>query len=127
MNPTLAHSFTSLPCPGQGTEFRHSVTKAISLVQPIITNRAELIALVQRLFDLQYTEEEFPSLMDLLSRSTGSPKMSDLMMWPERPMTASEMVDAALEHRPIILGDTIPPLAEQIAAPALGRSIVPRP
>ena len=72
---------------------------------PRITDRAELVALVQRIVDMRYTEEELPDLLDLLARSTACPEVSDLIFWPKRPMTAAEIVDAALAHRPIILGD----------------------
>lgn len=72
---------------------------------PRITDRAELVALVQRIVDMRYTEEELPDLLDLLARSTACPEVSDLIFWPKREMTATEIVDAALAHRPIILGD----------------------
>ena len=70
-----------------------------------ITDKAEMVALVQRIMDMHYTEEELPDLMDLLERSTACPEVSDFIFWPKRPMTAAEVVDAALAHRPIILGD----------------------
>jgi hypothetical protein len=73
---------------------------------PRVTNREELVAIVQRVLDLAYTEEQMPQILDLLVRSTGCPEVSDLIFWPKRDMTASEIVDAALSHRPIILGDT---------------------
>lgn len=72
---------------------------------PRITDRAELVALVQRIVDMRYTEEELPDILDLLARSTACPEVSDLIFWPKREMTATEIVDAALAHRPIILGD----------------------
>lgn len=72
---------------------------------PRITERAELVAIVQRIMDLHYSEEEMPGVMDLLVRSTGCPHVSELIYWPKRPMTAAEIVDIALTYRPIILGD----------------------
>jgi Colicin immunity protein / pyocin immunity protein len=70
-----------------------------------ITEKSEMVALVQRIIDIRYAEEELHDLMDQLKRSTGCPDVSDLIFWPQRPMTAAEIVDAALAHRPIILGD----------------------
>jgi hypothetical protein len=70
-----------------------------------LTDKAELVALVQRIMGMRYTEEELPELMELLKRSTGCPEVSGLIFWSERPMTATEIIDAALAHRPIILGD----------------------
>ncbi len=67
-----------------------------------ITDKGEMIALVQRIMDARYTQEELPDLMDLL-RGTACPEVSELIFWPKRPMTAAEVVDAALAHRPIIL------------------------
>ena len=72
---------------------------------PRITDRAELIALVQRIMEARGTEEELHELLDLLERSTACPEVSDFIFCPKRPMTADEVVDAALAHRPIILGD----------------------
>ena len=72
---------------------------------PRITDRDELVALVQRIIDMRYSEEEMPDILDLLVRSTACPNVSDLIYWPKRPMTAAEIVDTALAHRPIILGD----------------------
>jgi len=72
---------------------------------PRITDRAELIALVQRIVDGRYTEEEVSDLLDVLERSTACPDVSDLIFWPKREMTATEIVDAAMAHRPITLGD----------------------
>jgi hypothetical protein len=64
-----------------------------------------MVALVQRIIDMRYTEEELPDLMDQLKRSTGCPEVSEFIFWPKRPMTAAEIIDTALAHRPIILGD----------------------
>ena len=68
-----------------------------------ITDKGEIVALVQRIMDMHYTEEELSALVDLLARSTTCPEVSDLIFWPKRPMTAADVVDAALAHRPIIL------------------------
>ena len=60
---------------------------------------------VQRIMDMHYLEDELAEQLELLRRSTGCPGVSDLIFWPKRPMTAAEIVDEALAHRPIILGD----------------------
>ena len=72
---------------------------------PRTKDRQELIALVQCIIDMRYSEEEIPDILDVLIRNTGCPDVSDLIYWPQRPMTAAEIVDAALAHRPKILGD----------------------
>jgi hypothetical protein len=71
---------------------------------PRITDKAEMIALVQRILDMRYAEEELPDLMDLLKRSTGCPDVSNLIYYSRKPMSAAEIVEAALKHRPISIG-----------------------
>jgi hypothetical protein len=71
-----------------------------------ITDKAEMVALVQRIMDGLGTEEELADMVDLLKRSTACPAVSDLIFYSKRPMSAAEVVEAALAHRPIILGDT---------------------
>jgi len=44
-----------------------------------LTDKAELAALVQRIKDASYTEDELPDLIDLLKRSTVCPGVSDLI------------------------------------------------
>ena len=70
---------------------------------PRITEKTEMIAVVQGIMDMRYTDEEMPGVMDLLVRSTGCPKVSDFIFWPTQPMTASEVIEAALAHRPVIV------------------------
>ena len=50
---------------------------------PRITDREELIALVQRILDMRYAEGVMPDILDLLVRSTGCPEVSDLIYWPK--------------------------------------------
>ena len=71
---------------------------------PRITERQELVAVVQRVMDVGYSDEEMVTIMDLLVTSTGCPHVSDLIYWPKQSMTAEQVVDAALAFRPIILG-----------------------
>jgi len=70
-----------------------------------ITDKNEMVALVRRILDMRYAAEESPGLLDLLARSTGHPEFSNLIFYPKRPMSAAEIIDTALSHRPIILGD----------------------
>ena len=70
-----------------------------------IPDKTEMIALVQRIIDMRYTEEELDDLLDLLARSTGCAAVSDLIFWPERELSAAEIIDAAMACPPIALGD----------------------
>ena len=57
------------------------------------------------MLDIRYTEEEMPQILDVLVRSTGCSDVSDLIFWPKRDMSATEIVGAALSRRTIILPD----------------------
>lgn len=67
--------------------------------------KAELVALVQRILDMRYSGEELAEKLDLLRRSTACPNVSDFIFHSKHPMSAAQIVDAALARRPIILGD----------------------
>jgi len=67
--------------------------------------KAELVALVQRIMDLRYTEDELPELLGLLARSTGCPEISDLIFCPKHEMTAAEIVESALARQPVVIED----------------------
>ena len=70
-----------------------------------LKGKSEMVALTQRILDMNYTEEELPDLIEQLKQSTGCPNVSDLIFWSKRAMTAAEIVNEALAYRPIILGD----------------------
>jgi hypothetical protein len=66
--------------------------------------RTELVALVGRLLAADYaSEEERDRLLTVLEKSVRDPNVSDLIFYPEREMTAEEIVDAALAYRPMQL------------------------
>jgi len=66
-------------------------------------SREELIALVTRIMDADGTEEEINDMITLLERNVPHPEVSDLIFYPEKEMTAEEVVDAALAYKPIQL------------------------
>ncbi|MEV4937387.1 e9imm peptide [Streptomyces zaomyceticus] len=70
-------------------------------------NRAEAIALVQRVMEVDYvSEDEVNDWLDKLDRALACPpgRVSGLIFWPpERELSAEEVVDLALAHRPIAL------------------------
>ena len=49
------------------------------------------------------TETEIDELLQLLERNVPHPEVSDLIFYPDREMTAEEVVDRALAHKPIHL------------------------
>ncbi|MFE4699669.1 e9imm peptide [Streptomyces sp. NPDC056738] len=70
-------------------------------------SRAEAIALVRRIEDVDYaSESEANDLLEKLDRALACPTghVSGLIFWPpERELSAEEVVDRALAYRPIAL------------------------
>ncbi|MFD8543106.1 e9imm peptide [Streptomyces sp. NPDC059649] len=70
-------------------------------------SRSEAVALVQRIMVADYaSDEEVDSWLERLDRALACPSgyVSDLIFWPpERELSADEVVDRALAHRPIAL------------------------
>ncbi len=68
-------------------------------------NREELIILVQRIMDVDGTEEEIDQMMDTLEANVIHPEVSDLIFYSKKEdPAAEEIVDEALAYKPIILG-----------------------
>ncbi|MBB4637812.1 bacteriocin immunity protein [Longimicrobium terrae] len=65
--------------------------------------RAELVELVVRLQKGEGSDDEASSMLETLEENLPDPNLSDLIFYPEREMTADEIVDRALAHRPIQL------------------------
>ncbi|KAB1988884.1 e9imm peptide [Streptomyces triticiradicis] len=70
-------------------------------------NRAEAVALVQRIMDADHaSDDERADRLDRLDRALACPSgyVSYLIFWPpERELSADEVVDRALAYRPIAL------------------------
>ncbi|MEU6510441.1 e9imm peptide [Streptomyces sp. NPDC046942] len=70
-------------------------------------NRAEAVALVQRIMDADYASDaEVAGWLDGLDRALACPSghVNGLIFWPpERELSADEVVDQALAYRPIAL------------------------
>jgi hypothetical protein len=69
--------------------------------QPL--DRLKLIALVQRLLTADHQdEEEGERLLEALMQHVLDPQVSDYIFWPDRPMTAEQIVDRALAYQPLV-------------------------
>ena len=67
-------------------------------------NRDQLIALVRRLLQADvHDEEEQEQILDTLQEQLLDPRLSDYIFWPDREMTAEDIVDRARAHTPIRL------------------------
>ncbi len=63
----------------------------------------ELVEIVRRIQTADGTEAEIDALMKKLERSVPHPEVSGLIFYPEREMTAEEIVAEALSYKPILL------------------------
>ena len=73
--------------------------------------REELIDVVERIMNVDGSEEEIDRLIDLFQSNVLDPEATNLIFWPAehprnpegRELTAAEVVDIALQYRPILL------------------------
>lgn len=69
---------------------------------PAKLTRDEAVALVERITGLDYADDvELHDWLDRLGRDLGCPDVSDLIFTTTPELTATEVVDRALAHRPI--------------------------
>lgn len=61
--------------------------------------RDELVALVRRIKTLAGTADEIDDWVYVFIQNVPHPGASDLIFWPEREMSAEEIVDTALAWR----------------------------
>lgn len=68
-------------------------------------DREMIVALIQRVMDADYADDdECDRMLEELAQSVPHPEWSGLIFWPDREMSASEILDVALAYRPIQLG-----------------------
>lgn len=65
--------------------------------------RNDLIDLVEEVMRGAGTEEEHDVLVHTLERNVPHPRVVELIYYTDPPLTAAEVVDEALAHRPIEL------------------------
>ncbi|MFJ7049453.1 hypothetical protein CTU88_42275 [Streptomyces sp. JV178] len=67
-------------------------------------SRDELIRLVERIMAAEgATEREEDSMLRLLEESVAHPRVSDLIFYSDPPLSAEQVVDAALSYEPFAL------------------------
>jgi hypothetical protein len=67
-------------------------------------NREQLVALVARIRQPKLLTEELRNeLLEEFEHCVPHPNVSDLIYWPERPMSDEEIVDEALRFKPHII------------------------
>jgi hypothetical protein len=72
--------------------------------------KEQLVDLVRKIMNLEFTEEQLGEMIDLLSRNT-YPGVSDLIYYSKEQLTPGQIVDQALAYKPLI---TPPPLQQPL-------------
>lgn len=72
-------------------------------MEPAKLHREELIALVQKIRESQGTEEEMHRDLALLRQAVLDPKVTDYIFWSTEELSAEQVVDKALQYKPILL------------------------
>jgi len=70
-------------------------------VQPL--NREDLIELVRRIMNVEGTEDEIDDMIDTLKSCVPHPEVSDLIYWNKNDLTPEQIVEQALNYKPIQL------------------------
>lgn len=66
-------------------------------------NKEELIKIVDKIMNVEGSEEELDNLIDVLEKNVPHPNVSDLIFWNEEELSAAEIVEEALKYKPNIL------------------------
>ncbi|MBH8605421.1 MULTISPECIES: bacteriocin immunity protein [unclassified Thermoactinomyces] len=68
-----------------------------------IKSREELIEVVKKLMNAEYSEEEEEKVFDLLEKTVPDfKKMMRLIYWSDRELSPEEIVEESLHYQPII-------------------------
>ncbi len=65
--------------------------------------REELINLVNKIVECEGSEEEIDEMIDMVKKNVPYPDISDLIYWNEEELTPEQIVDKALEYKPMQL------------------------
>lgn len=65
--------------------------------------REELINLVNKIIECEDSEEEIDEMIEVVKRNVPYPDISDLIYWSEDELTPEQIIDKALNYKPIQL------------------------
>lgn len=65
--------------------------------------REELIDLVNKIIECEGSEEEIDEMIEVVKRNVPYPDISDLIYWSEDELTPEQIIDKALNYKPIQL------------------------
>ena len=64
------------------------------------SDRSDLVRAVQRIMDADGSTKEIDELVRFVCKSVPDPNVANLIFWPEREMTAEEVIDTAFSYVP---------------------------
>lgn len=73
----------------------------MTIVQAL--SREDLVELVRKIMNVEGTEEEIDGMIELLKTNVPHPEVSDLIFWNEDDLTPEQVVEQALNHKPVQL------------------------
>ena len=65
--------------------------------------REELIDLVNKIIECEGSEDEIDEMIEVVKRNVPYPDISDLIYWSEDELTPEQIIDKALNYKPIQL------------------------
>lgn len=66
-------------------------------------SREELIKLVEKMCNGEGSDDEISEWIELVEKSVPDPNVSDLIFWNDEGLTPEQIVDRALNYKPIKL------------------------
>jgi hypothetical protein len=66
-------------------------------------NKEQAIELVEKIINCVGTEAEIDEWIDMLRNGVPHPNISDLIFYPDRERTPTEIIDLAFDYQPIYL------------------------
>lgn len=68
-------------------------------------SRDDLIELVRKIIHIEGSEDQIDEWINVLEANVPHPRVTDCIYYPERDMSPEEIVDVAMNYRPIGLLD----------------------
>lgn len=66
-------------------------------------SKKELLELVEKIMQADGSEQEIDEMIDVLERNVPHPQVSDLIFWNEKELTPEEIIEEAMNYKPITL------------------------
>lgn len=74
-----------------------------NILRNINMTRTELINLVRKIIECEGTESEIDEMINLLKKNIQYPDLINLIYWNEEELTPEQIIDTALNYKPIQL------------------------